>query len=97
MKTFLISRTESLLPDPNPPFPNDKNVATLRIQQQPDSRYYMVEQDYLEDSVLGGMATMGGLWTIFDGFFAMLFGGGLLLAAVGMTLARATHTEICPN
>jgi hypothetical protein len=46
-----------------------------------------IEQEYFEGSVLSGLATVGGVWTLINGVFAAIFGSTLLLVLFGALLS----------
>ena len=84
MKSFLIGNFVYVTPDPNPPS-GDNNTATLRIRLQKSQTDFdiIVKEDYLTSSILSSLATFGGFWTTINGLFALIFGGGILLAISG--------------
>lgn len=81
----------ALFPDPAPPQVGDanamKDIASLRLfplfKGTPEPNYQVV-QESREDSVLGGFALLGGLWTFLNGTFSVIFGSTLLLILFGM-------------
>jgi hypothetical protein len=44
--------------------------------------------DTQEKTVLGGFASAGGLWTVINGFFALLFGGSFVYNLFGESLGN---------
>ena len=84
--TFLIADMPYTAPDPrvNHPrlndtsFPPGVNVSTLRIALKNDPREWTVIQDYRSKSILGGIASVGGLGSSLSLFFALCFGNSLL-------------------
>lgn len=83
LNRFFIANIQSLAPDPSPIDPKDNNTATLRLAPPFNPYEYAVEQEYVEHSVLSGLALMGGIWTSLNGVFAMVFGSTLLLVLFG--------------
>ena len=65
--------------DLSPP-KSTSNITSLRLRMRDDIGVYPTEivQDYVDASVLDGLATFGGFWTFVNGAFAMVFGANLL-------------------
>ncbi len=73
----------AISPDWLPSLPRDNHTATLRVTMR-SQPYIEVEREYLEGSVLNGLALVGGVWTLVNGVFAAIFGSTLLLVLFGM-------------
>ncbi|KAF5315339.1 hypothetical protein D9619_007482 [Psilocybe cf. subviscida] len=58
--------------------PFDPDVSTLRLFLQDNWSETRIIQDYRENSVIVGLANVGGLWTTFSGIFAIFFGASML-------------------
>ncbi|KAJ7138303.1 hypothetical protein C8R44DRAFT_767209 [Mycena epipterygia] len=68
-------------PDPSPPS-SGSNTATLRlIRLSPDP--LMLVQESRDASVLAGLSTVGGFWTVVNGGFVFLFGANVLYFIAG--------------
>jgi len=63
--------------------PQGPEYATLRISPVIDMRYKRTVQEYKENSVLSGVASIGGLWTFLGGLFAILFGSSIIRTLFG--------------
>ena len=66
--------------------PND-NTASLRIFPGYDPTDWIVHQDDRQYSILNAISTLGGMWTIFDSVFVLVFGGSML-ALLGKSFLR---------
>jgi hypothetical protein len=67
----------------------DDNIASLRIFIQYDPTDWIVIQDNREYSVLSVLSTLGGMWTGFNGIFALIFGAGMwVVLGKSMTVVR---------
>lgn len=80
-------------PDLLPSLPRDNQTATLRVtvQWQPEIE---VKQEYIENSVLNGLATVGGVWTLVNGTFAAIFGSTLLLVLFGAFISSFSAEKL---
>ncbi|RXW14965.1 hypothetical protein EST38_g10892 [Candolleomyces aberdarensis] len=80
--TFMIADTPYIVPETrfdNPRnIPMGPNVSTLRITCQLELREWTVIQDYRNKSILGGIATVGGVGSFFSIVFVVCFGNPLL-------------------
>jgi hypothetical protein len=66
-------------PDPLSANPPD-NTASLRIFNPYKATDWQTIQDQSNSAVLDALSSTGGLWTFINGAFALVFGGGILLA-----------------
>ncbi|KAH8823676.1 hypothetical protein DL96DRAFT_1615203, partial [Flagelloscypha sp. PMI_526] len=64
---------------------DQSELSTLRLESLSPhpSDYYLVTQVVTEHSILDGLAQLGGMWTIVEGFFVAVFGGSLLYFMFG--------------
>ncbi|KII87826.1 hypothetical protein PLICRDRAFT_54872 [Plicaturopsis crispa FD-325 SS-3] len=62
-------------------FPN--NTASLTMNAAPDAFEVVHVEDYREKTVLIGLASVGGVFTVADGIFAMIFGSTLITLLFG--------------
>lgn len=74
----------NLIPDTSSLLPAGNNIATLRLYMAFDETDYLVVQDFAENSIWAGLAAIGGLWTIIEGIFALIFGCSILFIICGM-------------
>jgi len=72
-----------LSPDPSLQIPRDSNTATLRLYKVDDYSDWHLSIEYREKSVLGGISSMGGFWTVLNGLFATIFGTTLMFVLFG--------------
>ena len=65
---------------------NNTDVATLRVTMMGRSGvpYWTVLADNRDNTVLKGLASAGGFWTLVNGIFATLMGGSLPYCLFGM-------------
>ena len=82
--SFLL---DNLFPDTSSTFsPNTSSVVFTGLL---DSSYIAVVKDYRQHTLFSGLASVGGIFTIVDGIFAMIFGMGLMSILFG--LFRHSH------
>ena len=82
--SFLL---DNLFPDTSSTFsPNTSSVVFTSLF---DSPYIVVVEDYRQYTFFSGLASVGGIITITDGVFAMVFGMGLISTLSG--LFRHSH------
>ena len=78
--SFLL---ENLFPDASSTFsPNTSSVVFTTLW---DSSYIVVLEDYRQHTFFSGLASVGGIFTIVDGIFAMIFGMGLISILFGLS------------
>jgi hypothetical protein len=84
----LVANVQALIPDPE--FTNsnsDNTTATLRLTYHGGllsvQSYYQVEREQPSNTVVSGLALLGGAWTVIGGVFATVFGCKLLLVLFG--------------
>ena len=77
-----MSSIDFLGVDPFAAVSPDDNTASLRIFIQYDTTDWIIIQDNREYSVLSVLSTLGGMWTGFNGIFALIFGAGMLVVLV---------------
>jgi hypothetical protein len=58
--------------------PND-NTASVRLFQHYDPSDWVIVQDHREYTIVGVFSSLGGIWTIVNGVFALIFGGSMLI------------------
>jgi hypothetical protein len=66
-------------PDPFTIVTPNENTASMRLFQHYDPSDWNIVQDLREYSVLDVFSSIGGMWTVFNGVFAVIFGGSMLL------------------
>ena len=82
--SFLL---DNLFPDTSSTFsPNTSSVVFTSVL---DSSNIAVLEDYRQHTFFSGLASVGGIFTIVDGIFSMIFGMGLISILFG--LFRHSH------
>ncbi|KAJ7590121.1 hypothetical protein C8J56DRAFT_1048286 [Mycena floridula] len=78
MRSFFATEVQLVQPNPRRSnFSSDNLSLRLRLSNiRPQAT--RVVQDYVDASVVGGLATLGGFWTFVNGAFTMFFGANLL-------------------
>jgi hypothetical protein len=66
-------------PDPFAVVSQDDNTASLRLFTHYDPSDWRIIQDHPEYSIFNVLSSLGGMWTVFNGIFAVIFGGSMLL------------------
>ncbi|KAF5350026.1 hypothetical protein D9756_009155 [Leucocoprinus leucothites] len=84
-----VVKVDALLTDPSPPELQQKQINSASLRLVPLRRggsqaEYRLVQDDKENSMLSGVALLGGLWTFLNGAFAVIFGSTLLLILFGI-------------
>lgn len=79
---FYASKITQLWPDPLRPA-NDNDIGTLRVAFDLDLSDHILVEEYLENSVLSGFASIGGLWAFITGVFAAIFGTSIMKVLFG--------------
>ena len=82
-KKYLTSFVPFLTPDPSLDIPRENNTATLRLYIQPDPSKFRLSMDYLDKSILAGISSLGGFWTVANGIFTAIFGTTLWWILLG--------------
>ncbi|KDQ59835.1 hypothetical protein JAAARDRAFT_77775 [Jaapia argillacea MUCL 33604] len=59
------------------------NVSTLLLSPAVDFTNFVIQEDYRQHTTLAGLASIGGVFTVADGIFAMLFGTPLFSLILG--------------
>ena len=78
---------DNLFPDTSSTFsPNTSSVVFTSLL---DTSYIAVVEDYRQHTFFSGLASVGGIFTVLDGIFAMIFGMGLMSILFG--LFRYSH------
>lgn len=78
-----MSFIENLIPDTSTTFaPNTSSVA---FRPNMDGADTVFVEDYRQHTFLSGLGSVGGIYTILDGIFAMVFGMGLMAVCSGMS------------
>ncbi|PPQ96986.1 hypothetical protein CVT26_006412, partial [Gymnopilus dilepis] len=97
-ETFLVSRMLSVVNDPlagrSALIPSSPEISTFRISFQTDISEMRLLKDSRSQTVIGGVAQVGGLWTSLSGIFAVIFGCsllGILLGSKKMSLLGIVH------
>ena len=85
--TRLQSTVIFLTTDPSLLIPRDANTATLRLYTQIDYSDWRFLVEYREKSVLAGISSVGGFWTVVNGMYAVIFGMSLSYLLFGGRLA----------
>jgi hypothetical protein len=85
--TRLQSTVIFLAADPSLLIPRDANTATLRLYTQIDYSDWRFLVEYREKSVLAGISSVGGFWTVVNGMYAVIFGMSLSYLLFGGRLA----------
>lgn len=80
---FPVIEFNSPRPDPAPPTARSADIGTLRLFFEIDGSKKTVVQDYTDQTILSGLASLGGLWTTANVVMTVLFGGSLLFFALG--------------
>ena len=65
------------------------NTSSVVFTSLLDPSYIVVLEDYRQHTLFSGLASVGGIFTIVDGIFAMIFGMGLMSILFG--LFRHSH------
>jgi len=77
---YFTAQLNVIGPDPfTTAAPND-NTASVRLFQHYDPSDWVIVEDHREDSIIGVFSSLGGIWTIVNGVFALVFGGSMLIA-----------------
>ncbi|KAJ7238183.1 hypothetical protein C8J57DRAFT_1246604 [Mycena rebaudengoi] len=76
-KTVIVNDPLLVQPDPLPP-DSSLGIATLRIRQKAAYEVTKSTQEYTENSILTGLATVGGFWTFVNGAFVLFFGANII-------------------
>ncbi|KAH8813904.1 hypothetical protein DL96DRAFT_1561285 [Flagelloscypha sp. PMI_526] len=78
-----VGEIKYLSQDPFYTVPN--NVSYLKYRYSPYADFIETGvREYTDNTVLDALASIGGLWTFGNGFFALVFGGSLLYFLIGM-------------
>ena len=80
--SYLFSEVTQILPDPLAqiipfiPSPRAPEISTIRLLNQVvyDWTDWQIIQDDRQNSVVAGLASVGGLWTSVGGLFLIIFG-----------------------
>ncbi|KAJ7084713.1 hypothetical protein C8R44DRAFT_894142 [Mycena epipterygia] len=80
-KEFVICETSVVQSDPFPPT-SDLDTATLGIIQRDQSPMMSLEE-HAEHSLFSGLGSLGGLWTIMNNTFVLIFGASILYFLFG--------------
>ena len=78
---------DNLFPDPSSTF--SPNTSSVVFTGHLDSSNIIVLEDYRQHTFFSGLASVGGIFTIVDGVFAIIFGMGLMSILFG--LFRHSH------
>ncbi len=89
-------------PDPvtSPTIPRSPDIATIRIISPFDFSDWEATRDARKKSVLNGFASVGGLWTVVDAVFVLLFGSFLMRTLFGTPYSRLSvcqHDNVQPS
>jgi hypothetical protein len=82
LRTVLVGELHTIQPDPRYNGKSDLQNSTLSIYQPEFSPTKFI-QEYTESSAVGGLATVGGLWTFINGAFALFFGANIIYFLFG--------------
>jgi hypothetical protein len=86
-------------PDPQASaLPHAPDITTIRIISQFDFSDWDATLDSRQRSVLTGFASVGGVWTLLDGLFMLLFGSYLMRILFGVSysdLQRVRQLILC--
>lgn len=75
---------------------DQSNTTDIRLELPGlPSPYYKVTQVVTEHSVLDGLAQLGGMWTIAEGLFVLMFGGSLVYFMFGKLYIYPAHSKAC--
>jgi hypothetical protein len=87
--TFLTTQVVHVWPEPavSTFIPRANNIASIRIIQPYDFSDWDVTRDARTKSFLAGFASLGGIWTLSDMFFRLLFGSFLTQILFGRPYA----------
>ena len=78
--SFLL---DNLFPDTDSTFaPNTSSIVFTSLL---DLSYIVVLEDYRQHTFFSGLASVGGIFTVVDGIFAMIFGMGLISILFGLS------------
>ncbi|KAF5311417.1 hypothetical protein D9611_011526 [Ephemerocybe angulata] len=88
-KTFLVTKVAQMTINPfiadfAAPERGGPNISTLSIMKAPPPFEFTVVQDYRSDSVLTGLASVGGLSSFFSTFLAIWLGASLMGTLLGI-------------
>ena len=78
---------DNLFPDSSSTF--SPNTSSVVFTGHLDSSNIVVLEDYRQHTFFSGLASVGGIFTIVDGVFAIIFGMGLMSILFG--LIRHSH------
>ena len=73
---------DNLFPDPSSTF--SPNTSSVVFTGHLDSSNIVVLEDYRQHTFFSGLASVGGIFTIVDGVFAIIFGMGLMAILFGL-------------
>jgi len=76
---YFMARLDVIGPDPFAVVPPNDNTASVRLFQHYDPSDWVIVQDHREYSIVGIFSSLGGIWTVVNGLFALLFGGSMLI------------------
>ncbi|KAJ7917717.1 hypothetical protein B0H13DRAFT_1870018 [Mycena leptocephala] len=73
---LVINQVHTTQPDPSPPDtgPQTATLRLIRLHSQPSA----LLQEFDNTSVIAGISTVGGFWTLLNGTFVFLFGANVL-------------------
>ncbi|KAJ7590006.1 hypothetical protein C8J56DRAFT_587618 [Mycena floridula] len=78
MRSLLATKVTLVQTDPRTPNSGSDDMSLRLRLNDFSSAPTEIVQDYVETSVVGGLATFGGFWTFVNGAFTMFFGANLL-------------------